>query len=67
MAKKKAFPPVLYVAWDGESGDEYLSTNEDPASAIVNVGHGGRVGVYQFCEVREASITHELKRPERRK
>jgi len=64
---KKALPPVIYVHIDGEPGDQYLSTHETPADAIESVGHGGRVGIYQLAEVREAKITQELKRPEKQK
>lgn len=62
MAKKKAkaFPPIIYVHYDGEAGDEYLSTHETPDSAIDCAGDGGKVATYRLDVVREAVVTRAL-------
>lgn len=65
MAKKKTFNQLIYVHIDGEPGDEYLSAHETVDDVISSVGHGGRVAVYRLAEIREASITNELKLPKK--
>lgn len=60
MAKKKAFPPIIYVVHDGPTDEPYLATFEEPDSAIECAQNGGRVATYKLDVVREASITHAL-------
>ena len=62
MAKKKVYPPLIYVVRDGPDDEPYLATFEEPHGAIECAQDGGSVAVYRLCEIREASITHVLKK-----
>lgn len=61
MASKKAFPAEMYVVHSDDGDDSFLAAFGEQSDAIEQAGDGGRVAVYRFTEVREASITHELK------
>ena len=56
MKKPKKLPKQVYVYWEGEPPEQYLSAQETPRG----IDDGVQVGVYQLVAVKHQKITEEL-------
>ena len=54
--KKKNLPKQIYVKWEGEKPEMFLSAQETSRG----FDDGERVGVYQLVEVKTQRVTEEL-------
>ena len=56
MISSKKLPKQVYVYWEGEPPEQYLSAQETPRG----IDDGVQVGVYQLIAVKHQKITEEL-------
>ena len=60
MAKKKAFPGMVYIAWNTETDEPFLVA-EDNAQAHANLGENIRVACYKLEQVVTVETKIELR------
>jgi len=56
MKKNKALPKEIYISWEDDGEDGFLSTRE----TTDNVEHGTKVSIYKLVAVKTQRVTEEL-------